>query len=1070
MTVGLTPFQYNPMTSELIAYTKLGIRIKFVGGNGQFGEERLRSRFWEPILANHLLNYDLLPPVDFDQLRLDRSGPEYLIITPDDPIFLAWADTIKTWRRLQGIETEIFSTTEIGGETAAAIEGWLDNAYQNWDPAPAAFLILGDYPGTGFRQTGITSPIWNSYCVSDNIYADVNADNLPDMVHARIVARDEAELARMIGKFLDYERNPPTDPAYYDHPIMAGGWQTERWFILCAEVCLGHQEVVLGKNPVREYAIYDGTPGSTWSSNPNTSQVVNYFGPNGLGYIPSTPQHLTDWGGNATRINNDINSGAYLMLHRDHGYELGWGEPNYSNSDLPGLSNELLPFVFSMNCLTGKYNYSGETFTEAFHRMEHGALGLIAASEISYSFVNDCLVWGLFDGMWPGFMPDYGPYPPETGFSTDLRPAFGMANGKYFLQASSWPYNPGDKTVTYHLFHHHSDAFLQLYSEVPQAMNVTHDDVCFLGVPTFQVQAELGAFIALTVEGEIIGTADATGFPQDIAIDPQMLPGTLDITVTKANRFRYHATLPIVPAEGPYLVFAGSEVLDGFTDNDATLDAGETVDLDIVLHNVGVDPTTSVSATISTEDPYVEILVGEAPYPDIPSDSLRACLEPFQLHASGDTPDGHVATFLLTSQAAEGNWESAFSLMIQAPVLTSGATLIDDSVPLGDGDGGADPGETIYLQLSAENVGSSDAADLTATLSCLDPYVLVLDDEGESVRIMAGGEGLFSAFQLEILPLCPTPRMVGVILSIAGTDGFTASLAYEIAIGPWSDDVEADRGWTLTSAGDDAATGQWVRVDPNGTSYNGSPCQPEDDHTSDPGTDCFVTGNGSIGGAAGEADVDGGKTTLSTPVFDLSNALSATVSYWRWYTNDLGNNPGEDSWNVDVTVGGGSWLPLENTQESAASWTYHEFVISDFLPMTDQVQLRFIASDVGVGGSLVEAAVDDFTLTAIRTPVTDARATGLTSRDGIISYSPNPFNPRISIRYRIASATRVDLQVYDVAGRLVRTLVDGRIEAGQSTVVFDGNDQNGKPVSSGIYFLRFDTPQVLEVRQIALLK
>ncbi len=94
-----------------------------------------------------------------------------------------------------------------------------------------------------------------------------------------------------------------------------------------------------------------------------------YFGPDGLGYIPATPGELGNWsGGNATMINNAINSGSFILQHRDHGGESGWGEPSYNNSSINGLSNTDLTFIMSINCLTGKYNISGECFTEKFHR------------------------------------------------------------------------------------------------------------------------------------------------------------------------------------------------------------------------------------------------------------------------------------------------------------------------------------------------------------------------------------------------------------------------------------------------------------------------------------------------------------------------------------------------------------------------------------------------------------------------------------------------------------------------------------------------------------------------------
>ena len=68
--VGVMPFQYNPVTKELIVYKDLRFRVDFVGGTGHFGEDRLRSRFWEPILQGHLLNYASLPKIDFMLRRL----------------------------------------------------------------------------------------------------------------------------------------------------------------------------------------------------------------------------------------------------------------------------------------------------------------------------------------------------------------------------------------------------------------------------------------------------------------------------------------------------------------------------------------------------------------------------------------------------------------------------------------------------------------------------------------------------------------------------------------------------------------------------------------------------------------------------------------------------------------------------------------------------------------------------------------------------------------------------------------------------------------------------------------
>jgi hypothetical protein len=68
--------------------------------------------------------------------------------------------------------------------------------------------------------------------------------------------------------------------------------------------------------------------------------------------------------------------------------------------------------------------------------------------------------------------------------------------------------------------------------------------------------------------------------------------------------------------------------------------------------------------------------------------------------------------------------------------------------------------------------------------------------------------------------------------------------------------------------------------------------------------------------------------------------------------------------------------------------------------------------------------------------------------------SPNPFNPMTNVSYGSPTESRVHLAVYNVAGRLVRTLVDGEVGPGYHSAVWDGRDNNGVSVGSGVYFCR----------------
>lgn len=181
--------------------------------------------------------------------------------------------------------------------------------------------------------------------------------------------------------------------------------------------------------------------------------------------------------------------------------------------------------------------------------------------------------------------------------------------------------------------------------------------------------------------------------------------------------------------------------------------------------------------------------------------------------------------------------------------------------------------------------------------------------------------------------------------------------AFLVAYGVvFEDDLETDKGWTVGAADDGATTGIWERCDPEGTD-----AQPEDDHTPAPGAMAYIT-RCAAGSHQGSYDVDDGKTTLLSPVFDLTGYADVTLSYYRWYSNDKGGEPGTDYWVVEITDDG--WTTravLESTNVSGLGWDRRDFNLGDYVNLTDRVQARFIASDYDPG-SLVEAGVDDFML------------------------------------------------------------------------------------------------------------
>lgn len=172
------------------------------------------------------------------------------------------------------------------------------------------------------------------------------------------------------------------------------------------------------------------------------------------------------------------------------------------------------------------------------------------------------------------------------------------------------------------------------------------------------------------------------------------------------------------------------------------------------------------------------------------------------------------------------------------------------------------------------------------------------------------------------------------------------------------DPVEGNFGWVVGAAGDTATTGQWELVVPLGTA-----AAPSQDYSPDPANKCWVTGQGVPGGALGDHDVDGGATTLTSPVMDATGEGVAFISYARWYSNATGSNPGQDSMPVYISNNNGaSWVLLEDVSENAGTWVVKQFRISDFVEPTAQMKLRFVARDLDPG-SIVEAGVDEIRIT-----------------------------------------------------------------------------------------------------------
>lgn len=268
---------------------------------------------------------------------------------------------------------------------------------------------------------------------------------------------------------------------------------------------------------------------------------------------------------------------------------------------------------------------------------------------------------------------------------------------------------------------------------------------------------------------------------------------------------------------------------------------------------------------------------------------------------------------------------------------------------------------------------------------------------------------------------------------------------------PLNDDLESDEGWTLGAPDDDATDGLWERVDPIGKQYNSEWVQPENDHTASPGVRCFVT-NGT-GGYYANYDVDNGKTSAISPLFDFTGIGGGFIDFYTFFSQFGPMN--NDSLVLYMSGDGETWVPIweiHGTEHNIATYEHQKvyFRSQTIGGYTNEVRFKFVAED-NENDTITEAAVDDVLIrvgqagSAVEEP-----AAGLAFRAD--PASPSPFSGATTVRFQLPDRQRVALRVFDAAGRLVRTIADETLDAGPHALSWDGRNEAGSPAPSGIYY------------------
>ncbi|MBR5082131.1 MAG: T9SS type A sorting domain-containing protein [Bacteroidales bacterium] len=741
--LSVTPFRYNPVKKTLEVLYDMDIEVYFEGGNGQFGDARYRNPAWDGILRDLVINSDMLPEAHYyehlnEAIQNREAGCEYLIITLDDSAFIAWADTLKRFRTKQGILTKVVTTADCGGNEPEDIRNYILNAYENWGIPPAAILLFGGNQVThsdfGLKPFLFTSPpSYYTYTYpTDNPIADMNGDSIPDLAISRILAYDASDCQQQVEKLINYELDPPTDPHYYDHPVISSGYQKEKWFTISSQCFNSFVCNRLGKHPSNLYHKYyfedhDPTPpDSIWSIADNTNAVLDYFGPNGTNYIPLSIGVLDNWQDqfDIQPLVDAMSEGSFLTFYRDHSSTDIWCCPWLEIRNLSLIKNEEPTFIFSIGCLNNDYwdNWSSpQCLSEAFLRAKTGAIGVIGANNVTYSQYNDLLAWGMFDYLWPDYMPTMGSQTvPDFAY-----PSYSLVAGKLFLRQQAFlPYTINAEKVekTLNLFSYLGETYLNLYTEVPQPMTVEASPFHTNDQWQYTFTAEEGAKVCLSRNNEILYVIYASGQSQSLTI-PQMEVGKQFIlTATKQNRFRYEQAVTIIPAEQSFVYLKNTTLHD--QDGNETLDYGEYASFNLDLDNAGRYASEGGQVTLLCESPYITLLQDAVSYPRIEPGNTVTLDNVFRIQIADDVPDQTPIRFGLRFNDGENTHTDYFEYLAHAPILQ-----IEPEFSITDAED--NPSTHILtegislLSFTVKNNGSSKSQAVNAQVEIKAPFLTV---------------------------------------------------------------------------------------------------------------------------------------------------------------------------------------------------------------------------------------------------------------------------------------------------------------------------------------------------------
>jgi hypothetical protein len=1093
--VDFVPVRYNAALAQMEVISRADVSVRFIGSD-HAATQALLERTYSPAF-NGMYEQMLLNPEPV-RATLNRYPMSYLIITPEN--FVSALQPFVEWKTREGYNV-IVATTAQTGTTASAIKTYIQNIWSaatTENPAPSYLLIVGDV-----AQVPSNNGTTGSH-VSDLPYVRLQGtDFVPEMYFGRFSATTPAEVTNQVNKTLMHEQYTMPNDAYLGEVVMIAGVDGSFGPTHAnGQINYGTNNYFNNAHGINSHTYLYPASGSS------DAQIVANVSA-GMGYVNYTAHGSeTSWADPTFTISN-INS-----LQNINEYPVVVG-----NCCLTSAFNTGTCFAEAWLRAVdkGAVIYIGGTNSTYWDEDYWWGVGYKPPVVGTGSpYVANRI--GAYDAMFHEHneaFADWGNNVGSTMFMGNMA----------VVQANSSRIN-----YYWEIYSIMGDPSLIPYLGIPATNSALIQDTMFLGIGTMDVIADPYSYVAISMNNVLhgAGLADANG-NLTLNFTPFTEPGTAQVVITRSMRKPMITNIQVVPNAGPYVTISPITVVD--PNQNGLAEAGETISMGLTFTNVGIADANNLTATISTTHQDVSILTGSAPIANVPAGGTITVPSIFSVLISPAIDDQAVVSFDISVTDGTNIWATTRSITVNAPNVEVGQVSMNDAN--GNGFLEAGENVTITLNITNYGHMPADGGSMTVVINnpsvtadytqfTIPPlaigvnvpitFVVTIGTDIPSGTVIPVGIAINAGTQMInhtiMLPIgvigdnfesgdfsnfpwtntSPQPWTIqsgtanahgGTYGAKSGTIGNNASseLSITLAVGA-AGNISF---WRKVSS---ETNYDWLRFSIDGTemgSWSGIQDWAQYSYPVQPGTHVFkwvYSKDVSMTGGSDAAWIDdiifpmsgsGNAALIYSPTteinFDDVEALT-TVSA-DFVLRNLGNI--DLSGMISVPTG---FVLSQNGNDLPSDYNYlipgggnAIFTISYTVPnpaVNYDGVIIITSNDANNPAFMLPIHV------TAGVPNDDPGATPyITKLEG--NY-PNPFNPETAIRFSLKEAGPVRVSIYNLKGQLVRTLVNGNLNAGPHNLVWNGKDDNNRAVSSGIYMYRMETSGYNKTLKMMLMK